>query len=84
MHRLSMTYLLHCRYLTDPGTGESYRVRLCPLERRAGVGAYRHLRAVVFETVRGEWAGSVPVPRSTGFEWLTRGEFAHLLGQTDC
>ena len=76
-----MTHAEHCRYFIDPGTGNPYRIQLCPLERSKGAGVDPCLRAVVFETLRGEWMGSVPVHRSVGFEWLTIGEFAHLLAQ---
>lgn len=76
-----MTDARHCRYFVDPATGNPYRIRLCPLERREGAGVYQHIGAVVFETLRGEWAGLVPVPRSVGFEWLTVRECVHLLEQ---
>ena len=67
------------RLYVNAETGERYRVRLTPRERKGRLGVDRRLNALVFETAQGRWVGSVPIYHTVEFERLTERDLAELL-----
>ncbi len=62
------------------GGGEVYRVRCSPYEADAA-DRLRHevMAAIVFETIEGDWIGSVPVPSSCTLDTLSERQLGAFL-----
>ena len=69
------------RMFLDPETGERYRARLTPRERNGTLGVDMRLNALVFETPKGKWVGSVPVYHTVQLQTLTEDDLRELLDQ---
>ena len=69
------------RMFVDPETGESYRVRVGPYERKNGRGVSRQLNDLVVETEDSRWVGSVPIYRTVTLESLSEDDLVQLLDQ---
>ena len=64
------------RTVVDP-LGETYFARIAPLERPRG-GVSSDMKAVVFETPEGRWAGSAPVYGKTHLWTLSDDDLQRL------
>ena len=69
------------RMFVDPETGERYRAWLTPRERTGRIGVDKRVNALVFETPKGEWVGSVPVYHYLTLQSLTEDDLGELLDQ---